>query len=85
MSLESVRKEVKFATTCQPGQDGPAIDGDAYSIVKLSHFARNVPPSWLDGIHTELYNEHNLGKHDEGHDEEGDQEELIGGNATGAG
>ena len=71
MSLESVRDEVKYALTCQPGELSPAINGDGDTIVKLSFFARKVPPAWLDEISTKLYEEHTLCERDCSYDEEG--------------
>ena len=65
-SLESVRADVKFALTKQPGEEHAAIDGDGHTIYKLSFFARNVPSAWLDEIATTLYHEHELGGYDEG-------------------
>ena len=65
-SLESVRAEVKFALTKQPGEEHAAIDGDGHTIYKLAFFARSVPPAWLDEIAAKLYHEHELGAYDEG-------------------
>ena len=48
--LESVRADVKFALTKQPGEEHAALDGDGHTIYKLSFFARSVPPAWLDEI-----------------------------------
>jgi len=53
--LEAVRAEVKFALETQPGEEGPAIDGDGHTILKLSFFARKVPPAWLDEIADKLF------------------------------
>ena len=37
--LDSVRSDVKFALTRQPGEEHAAIDGDGHTIYKLSFFA----------------------------------------------
>ena len=64
--LESVRADVKFALTKQPGEEHAALDGDGHTIYKFSFFARSVPSAWLDEIATTLYHEHELGGYDEG-------------------
>ena len=58
MNIDAVRADLRFALTCQPGEGCAAIDGDAYTILKLSFFARKVPPAWLDEIHAKLWREH---------------------------
>ena len=65
-SLESVREDVKFALTKQPGEGCAAIDGDGHTIYKLSFFARTIPPAWLDEIAEKLYRAHELGGCDKG-------------------
>lgn len=57
-SLKSVRADVKFALTKQPGEPHAAIDGDGHALYKLSFFERSVPPAWLDEIAATLCREH---------------------------
>ena len=43
--LESVRADVKFALTKQPGEEHAALDGDGHTIYKLSFlFTGGSPP-----------------------------------------
>ena len=54
-SLDSVRADVKFALTCQPGQWSPAINGIGDVTYSLSFFFRRVPDGWIDGIANRLF------------------------------
>ena len=58
MAEDLLREQIKFAATCQPGEECPAINGDAYAIQSLAFFARKVPPDWLDDICNQLYRDH---------------------------
>ena len=78
-SIEALRADVKFALTKQPGESCAAIDGDAYTVVPLSFFARKVPPLWLDEIHENLLREHTV---DTGYDKEGKPTNVLKGVAT---
>lgn len=56
---EEVRAQVKVALTCQPGEQSAALNGEAHSVRPLAHFARKVPPPWLDEmLRADLYREH---------------------------
>ena len=48
-SVESVRAEVKFALTKQPGEEQAAINGDGHTIYKLAFFthAASHRPGWM--------------------------------------
>ena len=58
MNIEAVRADVRFALSCQPGEEFAAIDGDAYMIYKISYFTRTVPPAWVDKIQSDLVRKH---------------------------
>ena len=56
---EDLRAQVQIALTCQPGEQSAALNGEAHSVRPLAHFARKVPPSWLDEmLRADLYREH---------------------------
>ena len=45
-----LRAEVAYALTRQPGEDGPAIDGDGHGIVSVDWLKKRVPPQWHEAI-----------------------------------
>ena len=50
MANAELRAEVAFALTCQPGESGPAIDGDGHGIMSLEFLEKRVPVSWHESI-----------------------------------
>ena len=66
-SLDSVRADVKFALTCQPGEKDAAIDGradDLDNAYDLSYYIGKVPHYWVNMIAERLLRRpwHVLGK-----------------------
>ena len=78
MAFESLRDEIKFALTRQPGEERAAIDGEGHTIVKASSLEGQVPPAWVAGVHT-LVETYRMGQNDQGFDDNGKPTEVVTG------